>query len=485
MSIYFIAFLLLGGFLILNMFVGVILENFNQAQEQEEQRQRDAIARGEVVEAPVKEAKPSVLLGDYYEQYGPMRRMVYDKVTSETFNSIIAAVIMSNVTIMAMEHYQPAAWFFVFMKIQNYVFSVIFFFEFVLKLTAYGWRYFFDGWCQFDFLLVLVSIMDVVLDAIALDLPINPTMLRILRVMRIARILRLMKGQWAEDLRKLLQTVANSLAQAGNLGLLLFLLYFIFACLGVELFGRMACTTANPCEGMNNKANFDHFFMALLVLFRLSTGDNWNGILKDALRDAPVDQPNCDFSLDCNGDNCCGGCDDSEDCKVNCCAGSGEAISCFYFTFFILAAQFVMLNLVVAVLMKELTDAEAEDKLLKEEQEAKEAESAMDVEAGGDEKSRRKSFNEVMKDGAKYWSRRLSNAHRPNNIMYDFPEKGEDAKMNNDVNPDESSAVKELVAVEGGGLASGEVSPASPPASVDANGVPTERPPTRSAWEST
>jgi hypothetical protein len=135
--------------------------------------------------------------------------------------------------------------------------------------------------------------------------------------------------------------------------------------------------------------------------------------------------------------------------------------------------------------MKELTDAEAEDKLLKEEQEAKEAESAMDVEAGGDEKSRRKSFNEVMKDGAKYWSRRLSNAHRPNNIMYDFPEKGEDAKMNNDVNPDESSAVKELVAVEGGGLASGEVSPASPPASVDANGVPTERPPTRSAWEST
>merc|ERR1712178_597087 len=96
------------------------------------------------------------------------------------------------------------------------------------------------------------------------------------------------------------------------------------------------------------------------------------------------------------GDNCCAGCDDSDDCKENCCAGSGDTLSYLYFTFFILAAQFVMLNLVVAVLMKELTDAEAEDKLLQEEQEAKEAESAMDVEAGGDEKSRRKSFNEVM-----------------------------------------------------------------------------------------
>merc|ERR1719482_1903904 len=102
--------------------------------------------------------------------------------------------------------------------------------------------------------------------------------------MRIARVLRLMKGQWAIDLRNLLTTVARSLAQAGNLGLLMLLLYFIFACLGTELYGRMDCTVSNACEGMSDKANFEHFFMSVLVLFRLSTGDNWNGILKDALR---------------------------------------------------------------------------------------------------------------------------------------------------------------------------------------------------------
>merc|ERR1712178_123534 len=114
------------------------------------------------------------------------------------------------------------------------------------------------------------------------------------------------------------------------------------------------------------------------------------------------------------GDNCCAGCDDSDDCKENCCAGMGSALSSLYFTFFILAAQFVMLNLVVAVLMKELTDAEAEDKLLQEEIKAKEeAEAAaMDIEgADNGRKSRRKSFAEMMKDGASYWSRRLSNAH--------------------------------------------------------------------------
>merc|ERR1719482_1822694 len=125
-----------------------------------------------------------------------------------------------------------------------------------------------------------------------------------------------MKGQWAEDLRKLLTTVANSLSQAGNLGQLMFLLYFICACLGIELFGRLACTEANPCEGMNNKANFEHFFIAILTLFRLSTGDNWNGIMKDALREPPVVTP-CNFALSCESKcnapagalPCCGGCD--------------------------------------------------------------------------------------------------------------------------------------------------------------------------------
>merc|ERR1711988_141069 len=135
----------------------------------------------------------------------------------------------------------------------------------------------------------------------------------------------------------------------------------------------------------------------------------------------------------------------------------------------------VMLNLVVAVLMKELTDAEAEDKLLQEEIKAKEEAEAVAMEIDGTDngrKSRRKSFAEMMKDGASYWSRRLSNAHQPNNVMYDFPEKEEDdgtLKNTNDVKPDESSAVKELKPLqpaEGVDLPSGEVSPSSPAESV-------------------
>jgi len=43
----------------------------------------------------------------------------------------------------------------------------------------------------------------------------------------------------AKGIRALLDTVMQALPQVGNLGLLFFLLFFIFAALGVELFGRL------------------------------------------------------------------------------------------------------------------------------------------------------------------------------------------------------------------------------------------------------
>jgi hypothetical protein len=61
-------------------------------------------------------------------------------------------------------------------------------------------------------------------------------------------VLKLLK--MAKGIRALLDTVMQALPQVGNLGLLFFLLFFIFAALGVELFGRLGkyvtCTSALP-----------------------------------------------------------------------------------------------------------------------------------------------------------------------------------------------------------------------------------------------
>lgn len=40
------------------------------------------------------------------------------------------------------------------------------------------------------------------------------------------------------------------------------------------------CDELHPCEGLGRYATFKNFGMAFLLLFRVSTGDNWNGIMK-------------------------------------------------------------------------------------------------------------------------------------------------------------------------------------------------------------
>ncbi|CAF5148924.1 unnamed protein product [Rotaria sp. Silwood1] len=88
----------------------------------------------------------------------------------------------------------------------------------------------------------------------------------------------------AKGIRTLLDTVIQALSQVGNLvpknvisikGLLfIFLLFFIFAALGVELFGILKCNEERPCSGLDKHAHLRDFGLAFLTLFRIATGDN-------------------------------------------------------------------------------------------------------------------------------------------------------------------------------------------------------------------
>ncbi|KAM9209398.1 voltage-dependent T-type calcium channel subunit alpha-1G isoform 21-T21 [Dugong dugon] len=331
-------------------FVGVVVENFHkcrQHQEEEEARRReekrlrrlekkrrnlmldDVIASGSSASAaPEAQCKP------YYSDYSRFRLLVHHLCTSHYLDLFITGVIGLNVVTMAMEHYQQPQILDEALKICNYVFTVIFVLESVFKLVAFGFRRFFqDRWNQLDLAIVLLSIMGITLEEIEVNasLPINPTIIRIMRVLRIARVLKLLK--MAVGMRALLDTVMQALPQVGNLGLLFMLLFFIFAALGVELFGDLECDEMHPCEGLGRHATFRNFGMAFLTLFRVSTGDNWNGIMKDTLRD-------------CDQDSTC----------------YNTVISPIYFVSFVLTAQFVLVNVVIAVLMKHLEESNKEAK---------------------------------------------------------------------------------------------------------------------------
>ncbi|TNN26194.1 Voltage-dependent T-type calcium channel subunit alpha-1G [Liparis tanakae] len=133
------------------------------------------------------------------------------------------------------------------------------------------------------------------------------------------------------------------------------LLFFIFAALGVELFGDLICDELHPCEGLGRYATFKNFGMAFLLLFRVSTGDNWNGIMKDTLR-------NCGQNSTCYN----------------------TVVSPLYFVSFVLTAQFVLVNVVIAVLMKHLEESNKEAKEEAELEAELALERQMGVSGGGD-----------------------------------------------------------------------------------------------------
>ncbi|XP_006832521.1 PREDICTED: voltage-dependent T-type calcium channel subunit alpha-1G isoform X27 [Chrysochloris asiatica] len=339
MLLYFISFLLIVAFFVLNMFVGVVVENFHkcrQHQEEEEARRREEkrLRRLEKKRRSKEKQMAEAQCKPYYSDYSRFRLLVHHLCTSHYLDLFITGVIGLNVVTMAMEHYQQPQILDEALKICNYIFTVIFVLESVFKLVAFGFRRFFqDRWNQLDLAIVLLSIMGITLEEIEVNasLPINPTIIRIMRVLRIARVLKLLK--MAVGMRALLDTVMQALPQVGNLGLLFMLLFFIFAALGVELFGDLECDEMHPCEGLGRHATFRNFGMAFLTLFRVSTGDNWNGIMKDTLRD----------------------CDQESTCY-------NTVISPIYFVSFVLTAQFVLVNVVIAVLMKHLEESNKEAK---------------------------------------------------------------------------------------------------------------------------
>lgn len=188
----------------------------------------------------------------YYINYSQWRLSIHNVVTSKYFDLAIAAVIGLNVVTMATESYKMPEIQTYILKIFNYFFTAVFILESTMKLIALGIvLYLKDKWNQLDVAIVILSVVGIILEELKSNIiPINPTVLRVMRVMRIARVLKLLK--MAKGIRALLDTVMQALPQVGNLGLLFFLLFFIFAALGVELFGRLECSAERPCQGKSN-----------------------------------------------------------------------------------------------------------------------------------------------------------------------------------------------------------------------------------------
>ncbi|XP_074055287.1 voltage-dependent L-type calcium channel subunit alpha-1D isoform X8 [Macrotis lagotis] len=338
-SIFFIIYIIIVAFFMMNIFVGFVIVTFQEQGEKEYKNCELDKNQRQCVEYALK-ARP---LRRYIPK-NPYQYKFWYVVNSSPFEYMMFVLIMLNTLCLAMQHYEQSKIFNDAMDILNMVFTGVFTVEMVLKVIAFKPKgYFSDAWNTFDSLIVIGSIVDVALsEADPTESENNPvpvptaapgnseesnrisiTFFRLFRVMRLVKLLS--RG---EGIRTLLWTFIKSFQALPYVALLIAMLFFIYAVIGMQMFGKVAMKDNNQ---INRNNNFQTFPQAVLLLFRCATGEAWQEIML-----ACLPGKRCDPESDYNPGE-----------EFTC--GSNFAI--VYFISFYMLCAFLIINLFVAVIM--------------------------------------------------------------------------------------------------------------------------------------
>ncbi|XP_014884229.1 calcium channel, voltage-dependent, L type, alpha 1D subunit, a isoform X14 [Poecilia latipinna] len=332
-SIFFIIYIIIIAFFMMNIFVGFVIVTFQEQGEKEYKNCELDKNQRQCVEYALK-ARP---LRRYIPK-NPYQYKFWYVVNSTGFEYIMFVLIMLNTLCLAVQHYGQSALFNYVMDILNMVFTAVFTVEMVLKLIAFKPRHYFaDAWNTFDALIVVGSVVDIAITEVnPTETPqvdemgntedsarISITFFRLFRVMRLVKLLS--RG---EGIRTLLWTFIKSFQALPYVALLIAMLFFIYAVIGMQVFGKIAMVDGTQ---INRNNNFQTFPQAVLLLFRCATGEAWQDIML-----ACMPGKLCDPESDYNPGE-----------EMTC--GSGFAII-YFITFYMLCA-FLIINLFVAVIM--------------------------------------------------------------------------------------------------------------------------------------
>ena len=278
---YFVVFLLIGSFFLINLFVGVIFLEFTRAEKRENQMQKFLTPTQQqwvIMQRLVSTVKADL---SNVEPEAEWMKRFFRIINHPYFDMGIICVILLNIVSMCLTYDGCSDGFTNALQIVNYIFSAVFAVELVLKHLGLGFRrYWASNWNRFDAFVVLASILDLVMNLLQQSflsfIKVGPQIARIFRVLRVTRLFKLVKQ--FQGLQKLINTLLFSLPSLLNVGALLFLVFYIYSILGNFLFKNVA--TGNT---IGDLVNFENAAIAFITLFRCSTGENWYYIMFDTI----------------------------------------------------------------------------------------------------------------------------------------------------------------------------------------------------------
>ncbi|KAM6975192.1 voltage-dependent N-type calcium channel subunit alpha-1B isoform 2-T2 [Tautogolabrus adspersus] len=316
-SIFYVVYFVVFPFFFVNIFVALIIITF---QEQGDKAMSEcSLEKNEraCIDFAIN-AKP--LTRYMPENKQSFQYKMWKFVVSPPFEYAIMTLIALNTVVLMMKFYGAPDLYESMLKYLNILFTALFTLECILKIIAFGpLNYLKAAWNVFDFVTVLGSITDIVVTEVK-DKMINLSFLRLFRAARLIKLLR--QGY---TIRILLWTFVQSFKALPYVCLLIAMLFFIYAIIGMQVFGNIEL---NEDTAIHHHNNFQTFFQALTLLFRSATGEAWHEIMLACLSNRRCDSLSGTVGKECGSD-----------------------FAYFYFVSFIFLCSFLMLNLFVAVIM--------------------------------------------------------------------------------------------------------------------------------------
>ncbi|XP_074549972.1 sodium channel protein type 5 subunit alpha-like [Halichoeres trimaculatus] len=337
MYLYFVIFIIFGSFFTLNLFIGVIIDNFNQ--------QKRKLGGQDIfmTEEQKKYYNAMKKLGSKKPQkpiprpLNSLQGFFFDLVGKQAFDIIIMVLILFNMITMMVETDEQSPQMEKILNKINLAFIVVFTIECLIKIMALRCYFFTVGWNIFDFVVVILSIVGIVLADIIEKYFVSPTLFRVIRLARIGRILRLIRG--AKGIRTLLFALMMSLPALFNIGLLLFLVMFIYAIFGMANFAYV-----KRQAGIDDMFNFETFGNSMICLFQITTSAGWDSLLSPILNNSPEE---CNPNIPHTGTTVRGNC-------------GNPSVGITFFVTYIIISFLIVVNMYIAIILENFSVATEE-----------------------------------------------------------------------------------------------------------------------------
>ncbi|CAD8082647.1 unnamed protein product [Paramecium primaurelia] len=275
-SLFYIGFVIIGSFFVMNLFAGVVLDAFNSETDKLRGYFYMTLEQQEWVD--IKEriyyAKPQInqRMSDQW-----FRAKMFQIINHKYFDSMIFFLITINTILFMLQFVRQPDILDIIISYSNLGFLCIFTTEMLIKLIALGWQYFAEPFNRFDFVVVILSIAGSVLEQMSI-LTAFGTVISVFRSFRIVRIMRLIRS--ARSLKAIFETFFLTVSQLANIGGLLSIILFMFAVLGINLFPYVKWSN----NGLTDSINFSTLGKAFFTLFKCSTGEQWDQVQADLVR---------------------------------------------------------------------------------------------------------------------------------------------------------------------------------------------------------